>query len=140
MHHIPEMPIEILEIPAISSIKCFRGSLRDSRSGTLGECDDAVYLLFTLDIVSESESRVRWSRDGESGVVGDTCLWPKGETESILEVEKCDRTILELFSDDPIRRETETITIESYGLLEILDREGDDSDFGFHESDLKIIS
>ena len=131
------MTVEILEISRISTIKGFLWLFDDDGTCFSSEIDDMVYLHFTGDIVSESESRVRCGSDGKSGVVRDTCLWPEGEAESVLEIEKCHRAILELFSDNSCSRKTEAITIESYRFLEIAYGKSDNGNFCFHRIETK---
>ena len=126
------MPVWVLEISCVASPESILCWFDYICSCFFCKLHDFIDFCLTHDIMLESDLCRRDVFERDTCIMCDAFPWPEGELQSILHIDKCDISILELFSDNSCGRKTESITIKCEWFLEIGYTEGDDGYSWFH--------
>lgn len=126
------MPVWVLEISCVASPESILCWFYYSCSCFFCKIHDFIDFCLIQDIMPESASCCWDVFERDTCIMCDAFSRPEGELQSILHIEKCDTSILELFSDNSCGRKTESISIKCEWFFEIGYTEGDDGDSWFH--------
>ncbi len=126
------MPIWVLEIPCVASPESILCWFYYSCTCFFCKLHDLIDFWLIHDIMPESHFCRRDVCERDTRIMCDTFSRPEGELQTILHIEKCNCSVLKLFSGNSCGRKTESITIKCEWFLEICYAEGDDGDSWFH--------
>jgi len=131
--NFPQVTIRILEVSSVATVeRCVRG-LDDLGTSPLGLLHDSVDFLLGGDVVCKGKLRTTGRLQRQATVAGQTHARPQGQLQAGFQVEECDGSVLDLRSDDSLRYEAETVSVESYCAFEVVDPKGNERDVWLHD-------
>src|SRR5262249_10492575 len=110
--HFPQMPIGILEVAGISSIKRLARRLDYRRSSLLGLSHHLVYFLLPAHIMRKGKIGGAGNCLRHIDIVSDIRPLPDRQLQAWLEIEKCDGSMLKLPSHDSRCLKSQPVPIE----------------------------
>src|SRR5215831_13532889 len=120
------MPIGILEVTSISSIKRLARGLDHRRPSLLSLAHHLVYFLFPAHIMRKGKIDGAGSCLRHVDIVRDTCPLPDRQLQAWLEIKKCDSSMFNLSSHDSWRLKAQSVPIEGQGLFQIFNAQGNE--------------
>src|SRR5919107_1656961 len=111
-HHLPEMPVGVLEVARVAAPEGFVGFLYDGRPRFSGLPHDRVDLVPGGYVVPERELRRARGPLGHGGIPGNALARKDRELQTGFQVEEGHGPVLELFADDALRTEREAVPVK----------------------------
>ena len=131
--NLPQVTIRILEVSSVATVERCVCGLDDLGPSPLGLVHNSVDFLLRGDVMREGKLRTTGRLQWQAAVAGQTHTWPQSQLQARLQIEECDGSVLNLCSNDSLRYEAETVSVESYCAFEVVDPEGNERNVRLHD-------
>src|SRR5262245_15571491 len=126
------MPVGILKVSGVPTPECLGGRFGDSGSSLFCLFHNAINFSFTADVVTDCKFGWIRHRSSDIRIPLNTAARPKSKLQSPLQIEECDSAIFKFLANDSFGFKTETIAIEGYSLLQVINTQRKQRNPRFH--------